>query len=314
MAKKPRQEPSGDEWMATYADLVTLLLTFFVLLYSMSSIDAEKWERFAKSLRGGEDTNQVVVNPSEEGEPGLSPPDEGTSDEELSLDELYEALSEFVEAQGMAGEVQVSKNEVAIYVRFNNSLLFEPNESTLLASSGDVLSFIGDALTATEEMIYLVEIIGHTASVEGGAGSDVSTWDLSTERASTIAKYLDSVTNFPSKKLKSSGHANDFPIASNDTEEGRSQNRRVDLTIIGNNATELGSVEFGDVFQSLVDPNEFPKEGGIFSVIEENTDGGTDGETSSATDDTSSTPDNTSSTPADASSQAGDTSSAPSDT
>ena len=58
MAKKQREEPSGDSWMNTYSDLVTLLMTFFVLLFSMSSVDAEKWELLVDALAG--DKNQVV--------------------------------------------------------------------------------------------------------------------------------------------------------------------------------------------------------------------------------------------------------------
>lgn len=275
MAKKPREEGASNEWMNTYSDLVTLLMCFFVLLFSMSSVDAEKWEMLVNAMKG--DKNQVVIDP--DGNPGDdviagNTGDGGDSEnvavsgnpEDLTdFDELFDFLQKYVEEKGLSESIEVMKSgDNVVYIRFRNSIFFQPDKGNLLEEAKEILNYLGECLVAVEDQIYVVSINGHTADVQTPGVYVVSDWLLSGERASQVAKYLDEEMHFTPSKLRPMGYGKNFPIADNTTPEGREQNRRVDMTIV----RDTGST--GDVEQqlaSLFDPAQFPKTGGATDLF-----------------------------------------------
>ena len=268
MARKKQEEEGGGSWMDTYGDLVTLLLTFFVMLYSMASVEEDKWAALVKAFNnrfGDQQVDQIVIvndlmsegeNPVDNTQSGLNlAPDEG---DQVSnqMNELYAAISQYVadnnmedsievelgdkkdksdeqEDQSSSGELvsvgpgQTSKN---IYIQFKNDVLFNPDEATLKKGSTKVIGFLGECLKEVDKDIAMVIIKGHTANAPN---SDVDSRLLSSERAGTISNFLERKYKIPSTKLYPLGLAGDYPIASNDNEEGRSKNRRVEIVIIG---------------------------------------------------------------------------------
>ena len=269
MAKKNRDE-GGANWMDTYGDMVTLLLTFFVMLYSMSSVSEEKWARLVKAFSryDQEEVDQIVIDPelNSNGENLLENTNSGLnlgpSDDELSnidMDSLYIEIQQFVEKNSMQDSISVqlgdenSKNSDAasdessvgtienpysnygrnsknIYIQFKNNVLFMPDESVLKEDSYDVMGFLGECLQKVNDDIAMVIIKGHTADAPS---SVVDSRILSSERASTISNFLEKEYKIPSTKLYPIGLSGDYPIATNETEEGRNQNRRVEIVIIG---------------------------------------------------------------------------------
>ena len=279
MARKPRQEEDTGTWMNTYSDLVTLLLTFFVLLFSMSSVNAEKWERFVKALaHPGEDTAQVVLD-NDSTEAGDGPLEntgsanqlqEGVSSEDemselpLDFDDLYNYLQGYVEENNLESSVEVSKDgENVVYIRFQNNIFFAPDSYNLLPDAYEILGFVGDSLHNVEDEIYIISINGHTAAADSSYA--VSDWMLSSERASSVAIYLEEEKQIEPQKLRPMGYGKNFPIASNDTAEGREQNRRVDMTIIKDTDDTDGSIE--SELASLFDPSRFPRSGGAKDIL-----------------------------------------------
>lgn len=274
MAKKPREEPSGDSWMNTYSDLVTLLMTFFVLLFSMSSVDAEKWELLVEALAG--DKNQVVIDPN--GNPGEETiaGNEGEQSGEMSVsgdpadledfDDLFAFLQKYVEENNLTESIEVMKSgSNVVYIRFRNSIFFMPDKAELLPEAIEILGYLGDCLYAVEDQIYVISINGHTAQVDtlGGVYA-VSDWLLSGERASQVARYLDEQKSITGSKLRPMGYGKNFPIADNSTAEGREQNRRVDITIIRDTG---GGTEVDQQLASLFDPDQFPRTGGAEDIL-----------------------------------------------
>lgn len=273
MAKKNMDEGGGN-WMDTYGDMVTLLLTFFVMLYSMSSVSEEKWAKLVKAFNrmGNEEVDQIVIAP-EETNSGEYPFDNtgeglnlGPSDQDLAnvnMDDLYIEIQQYVEKHNMQDSIAVQlgteedKNSASsngdegtdssagnldkpysdvgessknIYIQFKNNVLFMPDESVLKEGSTDVMNFLGECLKKVDDQIALIIIKGHTADAPN---SVVDSRILSSERASTISNYLERKYKIASTKLYPIGLAGDYPIATNDNEEGRSQNRRVEIVIIG---------------------------------------------------------------------------------
>lgn len=245
MAKKQHEEVNTEGWKDTYGDMVTLLLCFFVLLYSMSSVNSEKWEAFVKAFTNpGEDTAQVVLTPSDElGDhtvPGAEDGDSSTMDPAnefpTSFDELAQAIKDYVEESNMQQVIEVEGDEGVVYIRFQNSLFFEPNEAVLLPAAVPSLEFLGTSLKGLEDEIWMVSISGHTADVPGSSGGP-SEWLLSAERAGQVAIYLEDHAGLDPLLLRAIGFGRNYPIESNETDEGRARNRRVEMVIISKNST-----------------------------------------------------------------------------
>lgn len=245
MAKKQHEEVNTEGWKDTYGDMVTLLLCFFVLLYSMSSVNSEKWEAFVKAFTNpGEDTAQVVLTPSDElGDhtvPGAEDGDSSTMDPAnefpTSFDELAQAIKEYVEENNMQQVIEVEGDEGVVYIRFQNSLFFEPNKAVLLPAAVPSLEFLGTSLKGLEDEIWMVSISGHTADVPGSSGGP-SEWLLSAERAGQVAIYLEDHAGLDPLLLRAIGFGRNYPIESNETDEGRARNRRVEMVIISRKST-----------------------------------------------------------------------------
>lgn len=292
MARKPHEEPSGDAWMNTYSDLVTLLMTFFVLLFSMSSVNAEKWEMLVSALSDPDkETSQIVVLPPDaeqgdnpapsendhESQGGLNPMDPESTIPE-SFDDLFEFLQRYVEEQGLSDSIEVMKNgDSVVYIRFRNSIFFEPDKAVLRAEAYEILGYLGDCLYAVQDDIYVISINGHTADV-GDEDYSVSDWQLSGNRAGAVADYFDAQKDIEATKLRPMGYGRTFPIADNSTVEGRQQNRRVDMTIVRNATDAAGESRVEQELASLFDPNQFPKSGGATDLLGGDTGDGAAGD------------------------------------
>lgn len=233
MARK-RQEDSGgggDSWMNTYADMVTLLLTFFAVMLSMSNTNEEKFNAFVRSFSNlPQEVVEEIVNGN-----GTEEDVENGEIYVSGLQDLYFSLKEYVEESGQSAAVEVTAdpNDDIVYLRFNSMMFFQPDEAILLEGSVPIMSFIGDGLKKYEEKIRSISVCGHTASIGDYGTSDKSEWDLSTARACSVVKYFDTEKQIDPTKLTPLGYGGNRPIADNSTEAGREQNRRVELVIVG---------------------------------------------------------------------------------
>ncbi len=261
MAKKNMDEGGGN-WMDTYGDMVTLLLTFFVMLYSMSSVNEDKWAALVRAfnIHGEESVDQFVVIYSdiEEGSSPLQNTQSGNAIENddapdtiEELNDLFINIERYVEEHNMTENIDVVQGEEVtdtqnpdesshkgersrnIYIQFKNDVLFMPDEATLKGDANDIIKFLGECLKSVEPNIAMIIIKGHTAI---SPTSVVDSRLLSSERAGTISNILEKSHKIPSTKLYPIGLSGDYPIADNDTEEGRAQNRRVEIVIIGSDS------------------------------------------------------------------------------
>ena len=257
--KKGGGEESGGSWMDTYGDMVTLLLTFFIVLYSMSSIEESKWAEIVKAFNknGKTKVDQIVLVVDGDGDS----PAQNTGDSEpegqglTEFDEFYTALVEYLDEQEATtevaeqgeddGDTSNGTNKENIYLRFQDMIAFEPDTAVLRESSYDFLDFFGQKLSDIEDKLAVVIIKGHTAIYDS---SEVDARILSSERASTIANYLETNYNIEPKKLFPLGLSNLYPVADNKSEDGRMKNRRVEISIIGVNSPLIKD----DLLKSLI--------------------------------------------------------------
>ena len=276
MKRKPRQEESGDAWMNTYSDMVTLLLTFFVLLFSFSSLDAAKWQQFVDAMTAsGLDASQLAEDINTSSSISVTSEQQQQVDEVLpvSFDDLYDYLKNYVEKEGLEGSVSITRGgKNAVYIRFQNNVFFDADSATLRPGSYDVLNVLGDCLHNIEDEIYLISINGHTASVANPDTYKISDWTLSGERASNIAIFFEDNKDIDPHKLRPIGYGKNYPIATNDTPEGREQNRRVDMTIVKDEGSEEENQKLLAQLSGLFDPSKFPASGGAKDILDAATD------------------------------------------
>lgn len=236
IAKKP-QENHDNDWLNTYADMVTLLLTFFVMLYASSSVDDQKWQYIYQAFQSrGKYLNEYVDSPEHTTEEGNFIKDEvsdgaqGSGELPQSFDQLYVYLSEYVEDEQLSDAMSVSKDSAHIYIRFDSSVFFDGNSAELRDEGKRIIDGILPGLKAVKQAIQLVTVSGHTA--EGI--SDVNDWELSSDRAVSVVKYMDYKAVLDSSQFRTKGVGPYEPVADNSTAEGRAENRRVELVILKN--------------------------------------------------------------------------------
>lgn len=266
--KGPEEE--GGNWMDTYGDMVTLILTFFVLLYSMSTMDKAKWQMIAQAFSSmGQVINTVVAGETEVEDPSgnlIEDAQLNAGEVPENFDQLYQYLQNYVTEQGISESVSVEKGATNVYLKFRDNIFFAANSPVLLDEGKQVLSDISAGIAAVESQILGIKINGYTAEA---AASKVDEWDLSSGRSNAVLKYLRSLEICPIEKMSSSGFGKYRPVAENETEEGRRQNRRVEIIIARNDADysdpqvikELLEMEFGAGFvQESMDDGSLPIE------------------------------------------------------
>lgn len=236
IAKKP-QENHDNDWLNTYADMVTLLLTFFVMLYASSSVDDQKWQYIYQAFQSrGKYLNEYVDSPEHTTEEGNFIKDEvsegaqGSGELPQSFDQLYVYLSEYVKDEQLSDAMSVSKDSAHIYIRFDSSVFFDGNSAELRDEGKRIIDGILPGLKAVKQAIQLVTVSGHTA--EGV--SPVNDWELSSDRAVSVVKYMDYKAVLDSSQFRTKGVGPYEPVADNSTAEGRAENRRVELVILKN--------------------------------------------------------------------------------
>jgi chemotaxis protein MotB len=249
--KKKKGGGGGANWMDTYGDMVTLLLCFFVLLYSMSTISEENFKALVMSFNP--DSLKSITQTSGNGGPVA----DDTSDEgglmdipELSqgdvddmMEDLYQALQQMVQENDMEDSISVTQGDGKVYVTFNQTTFFDGDSYVLRDESLPVLDQVCELLSGAVNAIDEVRILGHTAQSSPDRQNKVrEDRFLASNRATNVLVYIQEHSILDPARLVSEGLGQWRPIESNDTEEGRSKNRRVEMIISGRNLTEeLGS-------------------------------------------------------------------------
>ena len=261
--RKTPEGGGGQAWLNTYADMVTLLLCFFVLMISMSTINEEKFNAFLESFQNiDKEVIEDLINATQQG--GGEGSGNNQNLDEAPMDTLYEKLEQYVQENNMQASVSIAKIEDVIYIRFDSAIFFKPNEYALRDDAYEVLEFIGDGLKEYEKEIKLINICGHTAKPAIEQDPE-RTWRLSCERAAVVANYFELDKNIDEKKITILGYGDNFPVEPNDTEEHMRKNRRVELVIIGKNSNINTSIY--DALADLYNSDEYPKQGDVNDVL-----------------------------------------------
>lgn len=232
--------------MVSYADFVTLLFAFFVVMYSISSVNKGKYETFSESLDQALFHNEKIqkeVEPIQVGTipttiqpielPNLITAEERELSEEIlqekqRLDNVSEqfqgALQPYVESK----LVGIKKHDFWVELEMNSELLFASGKAEL---SGKALPVIAKVAEVVKDVPNVINVEGYTDDVPISTGIYPSNWDLSSARATSVVKELVK-NNIPATRLSAVGYGEFHPIADNKAEDGRFKNRRVVLVLM----------------------------------------------------------------------------------
>ena len=258
MSKKNRPTDSGGNWMDTYGDMVTLLLTFFIMLYSMSNLDAQKWTIFVKSIPSiqNQGSENITINSQMSDTPEVDSKGQEIGQEDLQAEDVNKLYLTIAESLNQAGvkEATVIRGDDYTYVSFANNVFFGANSSVLTREGQAVLYTFAKAIAPAAGGIEQVNIMSHTAKVTDNSqiNPQIIRKDriLSAMRSAEVCIYLQQQNVIKPEKLVDISYGEYRPIADNSTEEGRIKNRRIEFLLLDNGAKERNLDEYYKDFKS----------------------------------------------------------------
>lgn len=212
------EENDKDRYLITYADLITLLLGLFIILYAISNIDLQKYGKMMNAIGnvfGGEN----IIAIEEAGNKVLITP----------VDQLKTELQNLIDKHNYKNSITVEQNERGITLHILDDILFPSGSSVLNENSKDVLKKLA---TIIRRLPNDIRVEGHTDNIPISSGLYPSNWHLSVARALNTAYYLIDKEKLNPDKVSIVGYSEYQPIDENTTSTGRAKNRRVDIVII----------------------------------------------------------------------------------
>jgi chemotaxis protein MotB len=221
-------------WLLTYADMITLLMAFFIMMYSMSVVSLDKFDRAATGLRA--EFGPPTARPGAAGGRPSGRPSSAWSSSiplEEDIQSVEDRLQEYIGENQLEDLVRLTHERRGLVI----SLV---SEAELRASALAILDRIAGLLL---HLPNLVVIEGHTCDLPISTPRYPSNWELSAARACRVARYLVEQKAIPSTRLAATGYADSRPVASNETEDGRVRNRRVHIVVLSQTAPASSSQE-----------------------------------------------------------------------
>lgn len=254
--RKKSNDKGAPKWLVTYSDMVTLVLVFFILLFSMSQIDITKFESITRSFQ-----SRAVLDflpsavPSEditsgdiEGQGGndLGTTDGDDDEEDVDLDgvldqleewekkadalaRLMENVEDFLESEGLGDVITANRTEEGVHLVLQDSILFDSGEAVILESGIPFLDEVGELLTGISN---IVRVEGHTDSRPISTYRYPSNWELSGARAGSVVRHFIEEHDIDPERFLIAGYGETRPVVKNDTPENMSKNRRVEIVIL----------------------------------------------------------------------------------
>ncbi len=249
--KSGEAEANSERWLITYSDLITLLMVFFVLMYSMSQVDVAKYSAVANSLSlvltGQSMTMLEAPGPSMA--EGISSSEQEAAESaaeanQAQLEEIEELITQFVdnrdseisnsgstgsETTRLGDQIIIYEQERGLVISFKDALLFRSGSAELTPAAREIIKEVGQPLVGIPNYI---RVEGHTDDLPINTSKFPSNWELSVMRATNVVHVLSEASGIPADRLAAIGYGENRPLVVNDTNIHRAMNRRVDLVIL----------------------------------------------------------------------------------
>lgn len=224
-----------DRWLISYADFITLLFAFFVVMYAVSAVNEQKYRVVAESLGGA--FGKVTVGgqaplapPAGPATHAVAPPERNplVQEEAAYMNEVASGLLDVLGPLVKEGKVRITQGRRGVSIEINANVLFQPGKAELEPGSLEVLRAVAGRL---RDEPFNLEITGHTDLLPISNSSFASNWELSAVRATSVVRHL-AANGIAPERMQAIGREATRPVAPNNTPEGRARNRRVELMIL----------------------------------------------------------------------------------
>ena len=219
-------EKGSPKWMTTFTDMNMLLLTFFVLLVSMSTLDKKKILESFGSFQGS--SGILHGSPNEVSAQNIMTRINVVEQTGSANAKTVETLREYVKSSNLSEVVSVIETKKGVSIRVLDSLLFAPGQSEV---QSDAVPFLNKVSTVIIDSPYYVHVEGHTDDTPIRSARFPSNWELSTARAVSVVRYLIKEGINP-QTLSAGGFGEFHPLLPNITTENRAKNRRVEINLV----------------------------------------------------------------------------------
>lgn len=244
MARSKRHGPelpheNAERWLLTYADMITLLMVLFVVMYAISNTDVRKFTLLAQSFAAAFNTDifqgreTITIAEGEPSVPKTADFDAGSGIVASDYRAVNATVRDYAISQGLAGDVSVDRVPEGIAIRISDTLLFPSGRARLDAASTKVIARIEKIVAALPNQL---RIEGHTDDLPPTGPFYRDNWELSTARALAVLNELRDLGIAPDR-LAAAGYSGYRPLIPNSNDAARARNRRVDILILYPNAT-----------------------------------------------------------------------------
>lgn len=217
----------GARWLVSYADFVTLMFGFFLILWASADQSQEKYSELAVAFQralnsgamlGQQGTGQIIGQGGRQGQLQISP-----------FSRVSEQAGELAAQSGLTDQISVGMKKEGLVITLSGSLLFDPGKAEVRPEASDVLARLASIMEPTPGKI---RIEGHTDNVPLSTPDIPSNWELSTGRAASVLRYFTETLGMPADRFEIAGYAEFRPVVPNDTRENRAKNRRVEIILM----------------------------------------------------------------------------------
>lgn len=218
---------SGGRWLVSYADFVTLMFGFFLILWASADQNQEKFSELAIAFQrtfnagamiGQQGTGQIIGRGGRQGQIQIAP-----------FARISEMAGELAQQSGLTDQISVGMKPEGLVITLSGSLLFESGKTDIRPEASDTLNRLASII---EPAPGKIRIEGHTDNIPVSTPETPSNWELSTDRASSVLRYFSETLGMPSERFEIAGYAEYRPVAPNDTRENRAKNRRVEIILL----------------------------------------------------------------------------------
>ena len=223
----PPCEEGAPAWMATFADLATLLMTFFVLLLSFANMDVVKFRQMAGSVKDAFGTQ--VESPGTFEEKSDTAVTIQLSEEEnrtIDMMQMGEQIRKTVEEQGLEGKTDIKVDDSGVILTVDGTFMFDGGSAKL---KPEFEKFLAEIAKIIEENDYPLAIEGHSDNIPIKSAIYPSNWELSSSRATAVLRYLIEKYKVPANRLMAVGYSDTRPLTPNNSPANRAKNRRVEF-------------------------------------------------------------------------------------
>lgn len=234
MRKNRREEKQEnlDRWLLTYADMITLLMAFFIMMYSMSVLNLSKFRAAAISIRSGFNGIMKGQGKSVMGSSGMFAPRSSTIEGDAAgvKWQVIKPLVDYIEANEKEKGASIGEDARGIVITLvSDNVIFEPGSAKLRPESYPMLDRVAELIDKVENR---VQVEGHTCDLNPRNSKYPTNWELSTARSTTVLRYLVEEKGLPADRFSAAGYGSVRPIMPNNSDSNRCRNRRVEIILV----------------------------------------------------------------------------------